>query len=125
MNAPLIIEEVAMLLRQTAPGGFQFAGRAASRIHRIGTAISLMLARTIAERIARTCGFHASHWGAARLTLRFNLTRSEGISPALTRTGFLLAELTNSRTGQLALLEKRIIPTFQPNIYAAIFSKVS
>ncbi len=99
----LTLRECARL--QTFPDWFVFAGSAASRIQQIGNAIPPMLARSIAEHIAGTYGFQASYLGAARPMLRFCLTRSEGMSPALARTEFLLTELTDSRTDQLTLLE--------------------
>lgn len=100
----LTLRECARL--QTFPDWFVFAGSAASRIQQIGNAIPPMLARTVAEHIARTYGFQPSYQGAVRPTLRFSLTRSEGMSPSLARTGFLLAELSDSRTEPLALLEQ-------------------
>ena len=100
----LTLRECARL--QTFPDEFMFAGSAASRIQQIGNAIPPMLARALAEHIMRTCGFQASYQSAVRPMLRFSLTRSEGMSPALARTEFLLAELSNTRTEQLALLEQ-------------------
>ncbi|MGA2544156.1 MAG: DNA cytosine methyltransferase [Verrucomicrobiota bacterium] len=100
----LTLRECARL--QTFPDWFRFAGSAASRIQQIGNAIPPMLARTIAEDIVRTYGFQPNYQGPARPTLRFSLTRAEGMSPALTRTEFLLGELTDSRTDQLSLLEQ-------------------
>lgn len=91
---------------QTFPDWFRFTGSAASRIQQIGNAIPPLLARRIAEHIVRTYGFQPSYQGAARPALRFSLTRSEGMSPALARTEFLLAELSDSRTEQLDLLEQ-------------------
>jgi DNA (cytosine-5)-methyltransferase 1 len=100
----LTLRECARL--QTFPDCFVFAGSAASRITQIGNAIPPMLARTVAEHIAQTYGFQPAYQGVARPTLRFSLTRSEGMSPALARTECLLAELSGSRTDQLALLEQ-------------------
>jgi DNA (cytosine-5)-methyltransferase 1 len=103
-NRLLTLRECARL--QTFPDWFVFVGSAAGRIQQIGNAIPPMLARTIAEHIMGTYGFQASYLGAARPTLRYCLTRSEGMSPALARTEFLLSELTDSQTRQLALLEQ-------------------
>jgi DNA (cytosine-5)-methyltransferase 1 len=100
----LTLRECARL--QTFPDWFVFTGSAASRIQQIGNAIPPMLARTMAEHIMGSYGFQAGYLCAARPTLRFCLTRSEGMSPALARTEFLLTELTDSRTEQLALLEQ-------------------
>jgi DNA (cytosine-5)-methyltransferase 1 len=103
-NRLLTLRECARL--QTFPDEFVFAGSAASRIQQIGNAIPPMLARTIAEQIARNHGFHAGYRRDARPTLRFCLTRAGGMSPALARTEALLAQLSNGPEEQLALLEK-------------------
>jgi DNA (cytosine-5)-methyltransferase 1 len=100
----LTLRECARL--QTFPDCFVFAGGAASRIQQIGNAIPPLLARAMAEHIQTSYGFQTSYLGAVRPTLRFSLTRSEGMSPALARTQFLLTELTDSRTEQLVLLEQ-------------------
>jgi DNA (cytosine-5)-methyltransferase 1 len=100
----LTLRECARL--QTFPDRFLFTGSAASRIQQIGNAIPPLLARRIAEHIAQNYGFKSGSQGAARPSLRFSLTRSEGISPALARTEFLLAELTDSQTEQMVLLEQ-------------------
>ena len=91
---------------QTIPDNFVFVGSAASRIQQIGNAIPPLLARAMAEHIQTNYGFQGNYLGAVRPTLRFSLTRSEGMSPALARTEFLLTELTDARTDQLALLEQ-------------------
>lgn len=101
----LTLRECARL--QTFPDWFEFAGSAASRIQQIGNAIPPLLARTIAERIARKYGFDAQYNGNGRPSLRFCLTRSEGMSPALASTELLLTELLDLRAEQLALLERR------------------
>ena len=103
-NRLLTLRECARL--QTFPDWFVFAGSAASRIQQIGNAIPPMLAQAIAEHIARSYGFQARYNDAARPSLRFRLTRSEGMSPALARTEFLLTELMESKQEQLALLEQ-------------------
>lgn len=103
-NRLLTLRECARL--QTFPDWFVFAGSAASRIQQIGNAIPPMLAQAIAEHIARSYGFQARYNDAARPALRFRLTRSEGMSPALARTEFLLTELMESKQEQLALLEQ-------------------
>ncbi len=100
----LTLRECARL--QTFPDCFVFAGSAASRTQQIGNAIPPLLARAMAEHIQTSYGFQTSYLGAVRPTLRFSLTRSEGMSPALARTQFLLTELTDSRTDQLVLLEQ-------------------
>ena len=100
----LTLRECARL--QTFPDCFVFAGSTTSRIQQIGNAIPPLLARAMAEHIQTSYGFQASYLGAVRPTLRFSLTRSEGMSPALARTQFLLTELTDSRTEQLVLLEQ-------------------
>jgi DNA (cytosine-5)-methyltransferase 1 len=100
----LTLRECARL--QTFPDTFVFAGSAASRMRQIGNAIPPMLARAVAEHIARTCGFQANYQSAARPAFHFRLTRSEGMSPALARTESLLADLSDSRTEELALLEQ-------------------
>ena len=100
----LTLRECARL--QTFPDWFEFAGSAASRIQQIGNAIPPLLARTVAEHIARDYGFGVQYNGNGRPSLRFCLTRSEGMSPALARTESLLNELVDSRAEQLALLER-------------------
>jgi DNA (cytosine-5)-methyltransferase 1 len=99
----LTLRECARL--QTFPDSFVFAGNAASRIRQIGNAIPPMLARTVAEHIAKACGFEMHCNGSVHPKLRFRLTRSEGMSPALARTEFLLNELVESKEEQLVLLE--------------------
>ena len=99
----LTLRECARL--QTFPDRFEFCGNAASRIRQIGNAIPPMLARTVAEHIARNYGFGAPYNSIGRPPLRFCLTRSEGISPALALTESLLAELVNEKDKQLVLLE--------------------
>ncbi len=99
----LTLRECARL--QTFPDWFEFAGSAASRIQQIGNAIPPLLARTVAEHILRNYGFDAQYSGSGRPSIRFCLTRSEGMSPALARTECLLTELMDSRAEQLVLLE--------------------
>ncbi len=100
----LTLRECARL--QTFPDGFVFAGSAASRIQQIGNAIPPLLARAVAEHIARRFGFATTYAGNDQPSLRFCLTRSEGMSPALARTEFVLTELMDSREEQLVLLEQ-------------------
>ena len=100
----LTLRECARL--QTFPDNFVFVGSAASRIQQIGNAIPPLLARAMAEHIETNYGFEPDYLGAVRPALRFSLTRSGGMSPALARTEFLLTELTDARTEQLALLEQ-------------------
>ena len=57
----LTLRECARL--QTFPDSFEFAGSAASRIQQIGNAIPPMLARAVAEHIARNYGFGAQYNG--------------------------------------------------------------
>jgi len=89
----LTLRECARL--QTFPDAFVFAGSAASRIQQIGNAIPPLLARSIAEHIAQNHGFQTGYNRGARPTLRFCLTRSEGMSPALAQTEGLLAKMGN------------------------------
>jgi len=100
----LTLRECARL--QTFPDSFVFAGSAASRIQQIGNAIPPMLARTVADHIAKTYGFLARYDGSAHPKFRFRLTRSEGMSPALARTEFVLTKLVGSKEEQLVLLEQ-------------------
>ena len=100
----LTLRECARL--QTFPDGFEFAGSAASRIQQIGNAIPPLLARAIGEHIAREFGFVASYSSSDHPSLRFCLTRSEGMSPALARTEFLLSDLMDAVDEQLVLLER-------------------
>ena len=65
-----------------------------------------MLARTVAEHIAKAYGFEARYNGLAHPKLRFRLTRSEGMSQALAWTEFVLTELVESKEEQLVLLEQ-------------------
>jgi DNA (cytosine-5)-methyltransferase 1 len=100
----LTLRECARL--QTFPDSFEFAGSVASRIQQIGNAIPPMLARTIGEHIAREYGFSAHYSRNGHPSLRFCLTRSEGMSPALAQTEALLAELAGHEDEQLVLLER-------------------
>jgi len=103
----LTLRECARL--QTFPDSFVFAGSAASRIQQIGNAIPPILARTVAEHIAKTYGFQFRYSGSETPKLRFRLTRSDGMSPALARTEFVLTELITSKAVQLVLFD-------QPNL---------
>ncbi len=100
----LTLRECARL--QTFPDWFEFAGSAASRIQQIGNAIPPILAQAIGEHIAQQYDFQACYNSGVRPTLRFCLTRSEGMSPALALTERLLAKLSNVEVEQMALLEK-------------------
>ncbi len=100
----LTLRECARL--QTFPDRFEFTGSAASRIQQIGNAIPPMLARAVGEHIAREYGFAARYNDNSRPLLRFCLTRSEGMSPALAQTESLLAELVSEKDEQLVLLEQ-------------------
>ena len=100
----LTLRECARL--QTFPDSFVFAGSAASRIQQIGNAIPPMLARMVAQHITKAYGFEVLYNDSAHPKLRFRLTRSEGMSPALARTEFVLTELVKSKEEQLVLLER-------------------
>ncbi len=100
----LTLRECARL--QTFPDWFEFAGSAASRIQQIGNAIPPMLARAVGEHIVEEYGFGLKYNGTRYPSLRFCLTRSEGMSPALSQTESLLSELVNGKNGRLALLER-------------------
>ena len=100
----LTLRECARL--QTFPDWFEFTGSAASRIQQIGNAIPPMLARAVGEHIAEKYGFGLTYSGTRYPSLRFCLTRSEGMSPALLKTESLLSGLVNGRHEQLALLER-------------------
>lgn len=99
----LTLRECARL--QTFPDSFDFAGSAASRIQQIGNAIPPLLARTVAEHIANTHDFAVRYPGSAQPKLRFRLTRSAGMSPALARTEVVLNGLVEAKEEQLVLLE--------------------
>ena len=103
-NRLLTPRECARL--QTFPDWFEFAGSAASRIQQIGNAIPPILAQAIGEHIAQQFGFQVSYNSSSHPTLRFSLTRSEGMSPALALTEHLLTTLSNGEEEQMALLEK-------------------
>lgn len=103
-NRLLTLRECARL--QTFPDSFEFVGSAGSRIQQIGNAIPPILARTIAKHIATNYGFEIRYPKESYPKLRFLLTQSEGMSPALMRTHELLAELVKSRPEQLMLLEQ-------------------
>jgi DNA (cytosine-5)-methyltransferase 1 len=100
----LTLRECARL--QTFPDWFEFAGRAASRIQQIGNAIPPILARALGEQIAEAYGFVLRYSGHRSPSLRFCLTRSEGMSPALSQTESLLSELAGENKEQLVLLER-------------------
>jgi DNA (cytosine-5)-methyltransferase 1 len=91
---------------QTFPDSFEFAGSAASRIQQVGNAIPPMLARAVGEHITREYGFDARYSGNDHTPLRFCLTRSQGMSPALAQTEALLNELVSEKDEQLVLLEQ-------------------
>jgi DNA (cytosine-5)-methyltransferase 1 len=100
----LTLRECARL--QTFPDWFEFAGSAASRIQQIGNAIPPMLARAVGEHIAEKYGFGLKYGATGYPSLRFCLTRSDGMSPALSQTESLLSELVDGKNEQLALLER-------------------
>lgn len=100
----LTLRECARL--QTFPDSFVFAGSAASRIQQIGNAIPPLLARKVAEHIAAEYGFDVRYNVEDHPRLRFRLTRSEGMSPALAKTESLLTELVEAQVEQLVLFEK-------------------
>jgi DNA (cytosine-5)-methyltransferase 1 len=91
----LTLRECARL--QTFPDWFEFAGSAASRIQQIGNAIPPILARTMGEQIAGEYGFAQRYNSNGYSSLRFCLTRSEGMSPALSQTKALLSALAKPR----------------------------
>ncbi len=97
----LTIRECARL--QTFPDTFTFSGNAGSKIQQIGNAIPPLLASVIAEHIAGGHGFTPMETAPDRRRLRFRLTRSEGMSPALQSTAALLAELAGEAEPQLCL----------------------
>jgi DNA (cytosine-5)-methyltransferase 1 len=103
-NRLLTLRECARL--QTFPDWFEFAGSAASRIRQIGNAIPPILARKVGEHIAGKYGFSLKYSDNSNPSLRFCLTRSGGMSPALSQTESLLSELTSRKTEQLAFLER-------------------
>lgn len=100
----LTLRECARL--QTFPDSFVFEGSTASRIQQIGNAIPPILARTVADHIKTKYGFQLCYDNPEIPKLRFRLTRSEGMSPALARTEFLLTELIDTKGVQLVLFEK-------------------
>jgi DNA (cytosine-5)-methyltransferase 1 len=100
----LTLRECARL--QTFPDWFEFAGSAASRIQQIGNAIPPILARALGEQIAGRYGFVQRYGGNRSPSLRFCLTRSEGMSPALSQIESLLSELASEKNEQLVLLER-------------------
>lgn len=99
----LTLRECARL--QTFPDTFHFAGSTGSKIQQIANAIPPLLARTVAEHIALSYGFSPHYNGAPTRPLRFLLTRSGGMSPALEQTTSLLSALCPAPESQLALLE--------------------
>jgi DNA (cytosine-5)-methyltransferase 1 len=100
----LTLRECARL--QTFPDWFEFAGSAASRIQQIGNAIPPILARALGEQIAERYGFVLRYGGKLSPSLRFCLTRAEGMSPALSQTESLLSELASEKNEQIVLLER-------------------
>jgi len=100
----LTLRECARL--QTFPDSFVFAGSAASRIQQIGNAIPPILARTVAGHILTAYGFQLRYIDSKTPKLRFRLTRSAGMSPALSRTESVLMELIKSQAVQLVLFEQ-------------------
>jgi DNA (cytosine-5)-methyltransferase 1 len=100
----LTLRECARL--QTFPDWFEFAGSATSRIQQIGNAIPPMVACAVGEHIKAAYGFALGYSGNCHPWLRFCLTRSEGMSPALSQTESLLCKLANVKKEQLVLLEQ-------------------
>lgn len=100
----LTLRECARL--QTFPDSFVFVGSAPSRIQQIGNAIPPILARTVAEHISKSYGFQLRYIDAETPKLRFRLTRSGGMSPALVKTESVLMDLTHSKAVQLALFDQ-------------------
>ena len=99
----LTLRECARL--QTFPDSFHFVGSIGSKIQQIANAIPPLLARTVADHVAVTYGFSSQYNDTPVRQLRFLLTRSGGMSPALEQTANLLSALCPAPEAQLALLE--------------------
>lgn len=93
----LTIRECARL--QTFPDAFEFTGDSSSRIQQIGNAVPPLLARIVAETIAKNYGF-AKQRTPGSPSFYFNLTRAGGKSPALNATEAKLRALAGNATGK-------------------------
>ena len=93
-NRYITIRECARI--QTFPDDFKFYGSTSEVIQQIGNAIPPLLARTFAEHI-KHIGFCEVQFNSEGSLIDFNLTKSEGQSPALQRTEKLLSELKTSQ----------------------------
>lgn len=97
----LTLRECARL--QTFPDRFVFCGSAASRIRQIGNAIPPLLAETVGRWIRERYGFAPLRHMSMGPRLDFRLTRSEGMSPALTRTQRRLSRLGGAEPERVEL----------------------
>ncbi|MEQ1746579.1 MAG: DNA cytosine methyltransferase [Saprospiraceae bacterium] len=96
----LTIRECARI--QTFPDSFLFCGSASDKIQQIGNAIPPLLAYVFAKHLLNigVCQHQAADKGKL---LGFALSKSEGLSPSLQKTGRLLAGLNPTDIRQLSM----------------------
>lgn len=101
----LTLRECARL--QTFPDDFRFMGPATEALQQIANAVPPLLAETIGAHIQKKYGFSAVYSNSP-CRLRFSLTQSNGMSPALQKTEKLLNELSDTNEQQLELFENTV-----------------
>jgi len=99
----LSLRECARL--QTFPDDFRFYGPTAEALQQIANAVPPLLAELVGRQIKEEFGF-AVVYTPKRPRLEFNLTQSDGMSPALRCTELLLKELIDDEEKQLRLFEE-------------------
>ncbi|MGI5868494.1 MAG: DNA cytosine methyltransferase [Kiritimatiellia bacterium] len=102
-NRTLSLRECARL--QTFPDDFCFRGSTVEALQQIANAVPPLLAEQIGRQIKDEFGFSVVHT-PKQPHLEFNLTQSDGKSPALKNTERLLEDLIADKEKQLLLFEK-------------------
>lgn len=102
-NRTLSLRECARL--QTFPDDFVFCGPVAASLQQIANAVPPLLAEQIAVHICNHYGF-STVYESRKPHLKFSLTQSTGMSPALRKTEHLLNELVGDEEAQLQLFEE-------------------
>jgi DNA (cytosine-5)-methyltransferase 1 len=99
-NRPLTLRETARI--QSFPDRYRFCGGAASVARQIGNAFPPMVARIMAEHIAKIDGSFGADQSNNRpprgALIGYRLTESFGMSPALATTHALLGSLRQKQT---------------------------
>lgn len=99
-NRPLTIRECARI--QTFPDHFQFIGNAGAVIQQIGNAVPPQASQALAQHLKTIDGAFGSDVQATKQSvyprlLGFNLTDSNGMSPALQKTVIMLRNLLHNQ----------------------------